>query len=465
MPRRSRLALGAIVALAAVLRFSTLGDQSFWRDEASTALAMGGGLGDLLSRVADTEGMPPLYFVLAWLWSKAFGVDEAGLRSLSALIGTATVPVAWLLGRRLAGERAGLIAALLTATSPFLVWYSQEARSYALLVALCALATLAFVHALESRRARPALLWGVAAAAALATHYFAAFLVAPQAVVLLWHAAAGRRAALGGVAIATAAGLALAPLALAQRDGRVDWVSDTPLRTRAVDVAKHWIAGPFGSPADAAVAVGVVLALAAVTLALLRRPQAPVVALAAVVAVAVAGPVVLAVVGPDYALDRYLVGAVVGVLALAGAGLADGRAGVVAAGVLAALFVAFTVDIAVDEELQREDWRGVARRLEAAPATLVVTTADGGPPLRWYLKATPADAGAPAARVAAVGSWRFGRPRPVTPAPPGLTLRRRSDLPTATLLEYDRDAGSPVDAGALNLDPAEAPIVLLSPGA
>jgi hypothetical protein len=465
MPHKARVLLGATVALAALLRFPTLGEQSFWRDEASTALAMGGGLGDLLSRVADTEGMPPLYFVVAWVWSKAFGVDEVGLRSLSALIGTATVPVAWQLARRLAGERAGLIAALLTATSPFLVWYSQEARSYALLVALCALATLAFVHALESPRARPALLWGVAAAAALATHYFAAFLVAPEAVVLLWRAAAGRRAALSGVAIVAAAGLALAPLAIAQRDGRVDWVSDTPLRTRALDVAKHWVAGPFGSPLDAAVAVGLVLALGALALALLRRPGAPAVAVAVVAAVAVAGPVALAVVGPDYALDRYLVGALVPLLALAAAGLGDGRAGLVAAGVLAALFAAFTVDIAVDEELQREDWRTVARRLEAVPGTLVVTTADGGPPLRWYLKAAPADASAPAARVAAVGSWRFGRPRPATPAPPGLSLRRRSDLPTATLLEYDRAAGAAVDPGALNLDPGEAPIVLLSPGA
>ena len=462
---RPRLVLAAITALAAALRFSTLDVQSFWRDEASTALALGGGLGDLLSRVADTEGMPPLYFVLAWLWSKAFGIDEVGLRSLSALIGTATVPVAWLLARRLAGERAGLLAALLVATSPFLVWYSQEARSYALLVLLCALATLAFAHALDEPRARPVVLWGVAAAAALATHYFAAFLVAPQGVVLLWHAAAGRRAALAGVGIATVAALALAPLAVAQRDGRVDWVSDTPLRTRTTDVAKHWVAGPFGSPLDAAVLAGLLLAVAGVTLALLRHPSRPVVATAAVAAIAVAGPVALAVVGPDYALDRYLVGALVPLLALAAVGLAAGRASLLAAGALAALFAAFTIDIALDEELQREDWRTVAERLEGSPPVLIVTTPDGDPPLRWYLKATPAAATAPSGRVAAVGSWRFGRPRPAAPQPAGLPLERRTELPTATLFEFGRPDGAAVDSGALSLDAREAPLVLLSPGA
>ena len=63
---------------------------------------------------------------------------EYGLRSLSALAGVATVPVAYLIGAELRGRRAGLMAAALVAVNPMLLWYSQEARAYALLVLLCA---------------------------------------------------------------------------------------------------------------------------------------------------------------------------------------------------------------------------------------------------------------------------------------------------------------------------------------
>ena len=83
-----------LVVVAAALRFPTLGDQSFWRDEASTAIELHRSFGGAMRYLADNEGMPPGYFALAWLWSQGFGLGEAGLRSLSALFGVATVPAA-----------------------------------------------------------------------------------------------------------------------------------------------------------------------------------------------------------------------------------------------------------------------------------------------------------------------------------------------------------------------------------
>ena len=56
----------------------------------------------MLRSVRVSESNPPLYYVLAWGWAKAFGTGEAGLRSLSALLGAATVPVGFLIGRQLA---------------------------------------------------------------------------------------------------------------------------------------------------------------------------------------------------------------------------------------------------------------------------------------------------------------------------------------------------------------------------
>ena len=165
----------------------------------------------LLRAIPDSESTPPLYYVLAWLWTQVVGTGEVGLRSLSALLGTATIVVVWALGRRLGGERAGLAAAALVAFNPMLVWFSQEARGYALLALLGALSALLWLRALERPRdgARALLAWGAVAALALATHYYAIFLIAPQAAWLALRApglrASGRRARR-----ARAAGVALA---------------------------------------------------------------------------------------------------------------------------------------------------------------------------------------------------------------------------------------------------------------
>ena len=75
----------------------------------------------------------PLYAVLLHFWGGLAGDSEWAMRLPSALLGVATVPaLAWMSGRWL-GRETVVPAAWLAAGSPFLVWYSQEARNYALL--------------------------------------------------------------------------------------------------------------------------------------------------------------------------------------------------------------------------------------------------------------------------------------------------------------------------------------------
>src|SRR5215208_2856492 len=136
MPSRSVQLLAGITVAAAALRFATLDVQSYWFDEATTVHLVRMDLGGMLGAIPDSESTPPVYYVVAWFWAKLCGAGEVGLRSLSALAGTATVPVVYAIGARAVGVRAGLIAAALAATNPLLVWYSQEARAYALLVLL-----------------------------------------------------------------------------------------------------------------------------------------------------------------------------------------------------------------------------------------------------------------------------------------------------------------------------------------
>src|SRR5918992_355085 len=129
VPSPAFLAVVALTAVAAGLRFSTLGAQSFWADEAAVAEFTGVGFGEIYDSLAQDVNAP-FYYVVIWGWAKVFGSSEVGLRSLSAALGTATVPIAFAVGSALITRRAGLALAALTAVSPLLIWYSQEARSY-----------------------------------------------------------------------------------------------------------------------------------------------------------------------------------------------------------------------------------------------------------------------------------------------------------------------------------------------
>src|SRR4051812_48655952 len=106
------LLLGLILLAGILARWPTLDLQSYRHDEAVTAgRVLHAGFWDTMSTVPRSESTPPLYYALAWLWSRLFDTGEIGLRSLSALAGTALIPVTYLAGARLLTRRAGLAAA------------------------------------------------------------------------------------------------------------------------------------------------------------------------------------------------------------------------------------------------------------------------------------------------------------------------------------------------------------------
>jgi hypothetical protein len=390
------LALGAIVVLAAVLRFATLRTQSIWFDEAATWDLVRRPFGEMLRRIPDGESNPPLFYVLGWGWTRVFGDGEAGLRSLSALAGLLTVPVAYAIGRRAASgaARAGLAAAALVAVNPLLVWFSQEARSYALATLLSAVALLLFQRALEDRRGRLLAAWALLAASALATHYFTAFVLAPQALCLLWRHP-HRRGAIAAVAALALSGLALLPLLLAQAGNPYD-IAGTSLPLRLVQLPKQFLLGyrgplplPFGLIAALLVASGAWLLL-------LRTPR-PVrdraLLLAAIGVVGVALPLLAATVGADYLNTRNLLPALIPLLAglAVGYGASDApRLGLGLLAALCALSLAIVVAVAADSQYQRPDWRGLAHALGTGDAAraLVVSPANGELALRYYRPGT-----------------------------------------------------------------------------
>ena len=185
-------ALIGLTALAALIRLLVIDTQSFWMDEALTAYETHSSFGGMLGTVAHVETTPPLYFVLIWAWAHVFGSGEVGLRSLSTLAGIALVPIAFISARELFSRWAGVLAAAFVAVNPFLVWYSQEARSYMLLAALSGASFLWFNRARENPTGRNLAWWTACSSLAVMTHFFAGFLVAPEALWLLWVSRAAR---------------------------------------------------------------------------------------------------------------------------------------------------------------------------------------------------------------------------------------------------------------------------------
>lgn len=173
------LCLTAIVFVAGVLRFWGLGAQSLWLDEAYSGLIARMGLWEgLLAQLDDSS--PPLFYWLLKLPLALFGESAWSLRVLSAVSGTATV-LALLCWRR-RGERPWLAAGFL-AISPLHLYYSQEARMYALLALVALFGWMAIDRAVR-RRSQAAMglaaLWGVAA---VHLHAYGFFMVVGQVLV------------------------------------------------------------------------------------------------------------------------------------------------------------------------------------------------------------------------------------------------------------------------------------------
>jgi mannosyltransferase len=170
--------IGGLMLLALVLRTQQLG-VGFWIDEGLSVGIADRPLG-AIPEALRLDGSPPLYYVLLHVWMQLTGTSEEATRALSVLFALLAVPVAWWSARLLFGTRAGWMAAVLAATSPFLTTHAQEARMYALaaLLALVACATFGRAFALPAdARGRPpwALGFAVALAALLYTHNWALF--------------------------------------------------------------------------------------------------------------------------------------------------------------------------------------------------------------------------------------------------------------------------------------------------
>jgi uncharacterized membrane protein len=476
-----------LTLLAAVLRLATLDLQSLWYDEAYTPVhVLHAGLGATLHAVVHSENTPPLWYALIWVITRAFGTGALALRSLSALAGIATVPVAWAIGSELAGRRAALAAAALVAVNPLLVWYSQEARAYALFVFFAALALLGFLRALREPTRGNLALFALAAALALLSHYFAVFLLIPMCLWLLLAlpaptadphgggeragppAAPGgprapRRAAPGvlpAVGAIVAVALALIPLVAAQGGHGTQWIGRWALSSRLQAIPQYYLTGYTGAALGHGVELLVALAiLAGVGYGLWRvldaREERGALIALTIAASGVLIPVALALLGADYLAPRNLVAAMVpltALIAVVSTARRTGAVGLALTALIALSFLAIAIDIDLSPRLQRGDWRGLAEVLRrGAPERAITTVELGSAPLEYYLRPLrnlPRGASVTVSEIDETGyrPLRSGADRP--PAP-GFRLVQRREVHGLILYRFRAPAPLAVSEAAL----------------
>ncbi|MFN3762360.1 MAG: glycosyltransferase family 39 protein, partial [Anaerolineae bacterium] len=184
------------VFLAFCLRLYRLDGHEIWGDEAYSITIAGWPLARAVSGNVDTH--PPLYYALLWITVRVIGTSPFAVRFPSTLAGLIVVPLMYRLGRAL-DRRTGLIAAILTAISPFLIYYSQEARMYALSLAGATGSILAFWMLWQRQQNSQPIspgLWGLYALASLAaiySHYYAFAVLLAEATFLVVMAAKSRK--------------------------------------------------------------------------------------------------------------------------------------------------------------------------------------------------------------------------------------------------------------------------------
>lgn len=194
MSRKHRILVTATLVLlvAAFLRFHSLEVQSFWNDEGNSARLSERSTSAILEGTAS-DIHPPLYYLILRGWRELVGDTEFGLRSFSAFAGVMVVAATLALGMVITGRRpiqVSLIAGLLAAVSPVMVYYSQETRMYMLLALIAGLSTWVLLVWISRRLGgAPSFLWAMGyvllLTAGLYSHYFFPAVMMAQAVIVL----------------------------------------------------------------------------------------------------------------------------------------------------------------------------------------------------------------------------------------------------------------------------------------
>jgi hypothetical protein len=161
--RWQAIVFGLIALIACVATFIGLSNSGFWIDELFTIYLIkhNGGLAEVFRRqLTDTH--PPLYPMFLHLWAQIAGFSEFALRLPSAVFAVLAVGIFAVGTRRVLSTTAIAFACAVGTMSDFWFYHAQNARSYALCMALAAAilsAAIAFRRRVRNRPGFPLAHW------------------------------------------------------------------------------------------------------------------------------------------------------------------------------------------------------------------------------------------------------------------------------------------------------------------
>ncbi len=307
-----RLALPAILLVAAANFFWQLGSSSYFIDEAFSVMHSLPAIHTLLDRVAHTETTPYTYFLFLHEWMIRTGSQAEWVTRLpSAIAGVGLVGAVYWMARAFVARWIALGAAALCAISPLIQSYAQETRVYIFLILVLVISVGATVRACQRPERRTALLTvgAVSAFVAMWLHYTAISVLLPLAVWVGTRQQLSRRARVAFIAACVLGVGTVMPLLLKQYsifpnggaiNGQINW-------NNAISVIGTPFGERLGTPIDAESVGGALVVLFAIAALLLwrRRPVAERGLLVALAVVGVVGVFFLDLTGKHIMITRY----------------------------------------------------------------------------------------------------------------------------------------------------------------
>ncbi len=241
-----KIAVPLILFTAYALQTSTLTMQSLWFDEVMALDYTKGGLIETIRKIVQPHHNGPLYYLLLFVWRRLVGDSDFAIRYLSVICATLTVPLLFQWARKLLTDRTAVTAAFLFVCSPFVLWFAQETKMYALHMLVAVASSLALLEAFRKGGWQRWLIYAALVSTVLYSHFFGACLVASQAAMALLLGWRKRKRLL---AYATSVGLlALAHLPLAKYlwvillhyRPRDIWKGFVPLDLMLRDIVDHY---------------------------------------------------------------------------------------------------------------------------------------------------------------------------------------------------------------------------------
>jgi len=176
----------ACLGLGTFLRIHNFWLPDLWLDEYGTWWVVSGSTwAEVAARATNIQGQSPFYYLIVKLCTALFGEGSFQLRLPSVILGILTLFVAFRLAMQIFHDQnLALVSTAVFSVTEQLIWFSQNARPYALAIFLTLLSFHFFLHFLELPKTRIVVLYAVTTALLIYSHFLFGFVLIFQIVVV-----------------------------------------------------------------------------------------------------------------------------------------------------------------------------------------------------------------------------------------------------------------------------------------